>query len=236
MTYSAHHCIYRRAILRIIKNRYIRIFFLIVFAIFLIAIVADTLFIRTPRTDKEVQEFIAQAQINYPLPEETTGWPSKTKDKTGEFVSISPPERLLKRLKISKRDRNFYWDSWKGQKLNVIRGLRYFPGYPVPSTVFISEENDGMILIDNELSRSIFLMQVFFCGDFSTGAMRYEPGSSYLEIRSPMDAEVEIVKGYTGSYYPSGVATEICAGRRTNLLFKPSLYQQIKKYFYKNND
>lgn len=222
-----------RKMLSIIKNKYIRIIFRIAFtvfhitvAIFLIAAVAFVLFNRTPRTDKEIQEFIAQSQIDYPLPDETIGRPQTTKDKTGEFVSIPPPEQKSRMLKITKRDGKFYWDSWKGQELGVIRGHYYVADLTMPSTIFISKENDGIIRIYEGINSP-----ATFCGYFGLGGVT----SSYLEIRSSTDAEVKVIRGQTGAHYPYGVVEEVCAedftGYESNLYLKPSLYQRIKELF-----
>jgi len=214
-----------RRILKIIKNKYIRAVFIILF----IAVIAATLFIRTPRTDIEIQEFIAQSQIDYPLPEGyIIGFPQHVMDKTGTFVSSPPDVGKSKRLKITKRDGKFYWDSWKEQELKVIRGRRYFSGHPVPSTVFISEESDGMIVIDNGVA-----VPEAFCGMYG-GGMFGARASNYIETRSPIDAEVEVIKGHTGSYYPYGSDAEICVrtGHYSHLYYKPSLYQRIKELFF----
>jgi hypothetical protein len=204
-------------IMKITRNKFFR---WIVAVLFIVCV----LFVRIPRTEKQAQEFLLQKQINYPLSEEITGYPRATKG-----VAYSREWANSRKLKISQKDGQFYWDSWKGQKLNVVRGLYYKSNFGLASVVFISEENDGMILIYNDPLYPTPLCTGLGQPDFGNR------GYYYLEMRSPIDAKTEVMIGDPLPYHSNDFEKEICSGdyitMAPKIYFKPSLYQIIKNYF-----
>ncbi len=198
----------------------------ICFFIFFLFIVG-AFFVPIPRSEEEMTDFIVKSQIEYPLPDETVGKPTSVQDKTGlrkESLLRSTGEFTEKQLKIIKVNDEFYWDSWKGQKLKVIRGKYYITDQPLASTTFISENNDGMILIYNGTISSLGL-----CGAFGNNDMR---SSRYIETRLSFDGDVVVIKGKTRLFYPHGFSESLCTESNAmypwDVIFKPSLYEWFK--------
>lgn len=188
-------------------------------------------FLPIPRSEEEMQDFITKSQIEYPLPDETIGRPVSVQDRTGirtEKALRKSGEFLEKKLKINKIKGEFYWDSWKGQKLKVIRGRYYITDQPLASTTFISEDNDGVILIYNGKIGSLNL-----CGRLGSHDMR---SSRYIEMRSGLDGAVEVIKGNTVSFYPHGFADSFCDEPHflipTRIQYKLSAYSWMKQRLF----
>ena len=197
--------------------------------ILLIALVA--LFIKIPTSEEEKKAIIIKAQISADLPDEITGYPELL--KVGEIEKTKPlliKEGVIGKysLKISKRNNRFYWDSWEGQELRVIRGRYYKSDMGLPSAVFFSENNDGTILIYNGTIFTPMLCEGIGWPDIGNA------GSNYIEIRSPLVGETEVIKGGMAFFFPRGFEKSICGSKDEafpEIYFKPSMYENLIKYF-----
>ena len=201
----------------------------------ILLIISAFLFTKPQRSEEEMREFILSAQINYPLPEKTIGRPVSVEDENGlRGLSVlrKSGEFKEKSLKIIQRDGKFYWDSWKGQRLIAVRGRS--------STVFMSKENDGHILINNGNFLPEFIKKkiipLMIC--MPSGCHIGRCGSEYVEIRAPLNEKTVVINGtILSKYYPSGFKEKLCEGRNIfyppNLYYKPSIYEQIIRYLYK---
>ncbi|MGH1378629.1 MAG: hypothetical protein ACRBB3_07380 [Alphaproteobacteria bacterium] len=187
-----------------------------------------------PRTAKERREFIVQHQITYPLPVETLGVPTMVEDKDGKRGILTLRENgeyKSKELKIVKRDGGFYWDSWKEQKLHVVRGHYYITNFGLASTIFISADGDGMIFIFNPV-----LTPIQLCPNLSTSRHRVYK-TKYMEIRSGFSEPNVTINGTLRSmFYPDGFEKPLCDGdyliNPPFIYFKPSIYKQLKSYLF----
>ena len=200
------------------------------FLLFLLGV----LFMSLSRTDKEAMEFIVQTQITFPLPNETIGLPTMIEDgdgKRGIKILRENGEYESKALKIVKRDGKFYWDSWKGQRLNVVRGHYYITEVGLASTTFISADGDGMVFIFNPTIYHSILCR-------RTSASRHHTyETKYMEVRSTAGEMSVVIRGnMRPMFYPDGFDDKLCAGEYMVypplIYLKPSLYQQVKRYLF----
>lgn len=194
-------------------------------------------FLPFPRTDREANEFIVNAQITFPLPDETIGLPTMVEDENGKRgISIlhENGEYKSKTLKISKKEGKYYWSSWKGQRLNVVRGHYYITDVGLASTTFISADGDGMVFIFNPIISPIILCR-------KMAAVRHHVyETEYMEVRTTLGKQPAIIRGKMKSmFYPDGFAEKLCAGKYEVtpplIYYKPSFYKRIKNYLFKNN-
>ncbi|PCJ97052.1 MAG: hypothetical protein COA45_10555 [Zetaproteobacteria bacterium] len=187
-----------------------------------------------PRASKGVYKFIVQTQITYPLPDETIGLPIMVEDqegKRGTLILRKNGEYQSKTLKIVKRDGKFYWDSWKGQRLNVVRGQYYITDVGLASTTFISADGDGMVFIFNPI-----IIPIMLCRRMAT-IRHHTYETKYMEVRSKPGEPSVIIRGKMRSmFYPDGFAEKLCAGEYMItpplIYFKPSLFQQVKQHLF----
>lgn len=151
--------------------------------------------------------------------------------KRGIRILRENGEYQSKALKIVKRDGKFYWDSWKGQRLNVVRGRYYITDVGLASTTFISADGDGMVFIFNPTIHPVIL-----CRKMST-IRHYTYETKYMEVRSKPGEPSVIIRGNMRSmFYPDGFDDKLCAGEYMVypplISLKPSLYQQVKRYLF----